>query len=82
MTKTMISFKEPVWEPLIQAVGNRSKEFMFIGQVPLGELWLFLYKHRITRRYLNLDGKGNAYLYTPDGYIPIDHAEAVDRVFT
>jgi len=73
--------KKPVWGPLVSVVGDRSREFMFMGQVPLGQIWVYLYKHTVTRRYINLDGNGRAYLYTPDGYVPISIEEAIDRVF-
>jgi hypothetical protein len=46
------------WVPLEQMLGPElCQRFMYIGRT--GEI--YLYKHIDTRRYLNLDAKGNAF---------------------
>lgn len=72
---------KPDWGPLKKAVGDKHKEFMFMGMVAIGEIWVFLYKHINTRRCLNLDGVGGAYHYKDGKYWPIEFARAVKRVF-
>jgi hypothetical protein len=67
----------PVWEPLQAAVGERCREFMFMGRA--GEV--YLYKHIWTRRYLNIDGNGHAYRFTGDGYERMLMDEAMEHVF-
>jgi len=67
----------PVWEPLHAAVGDKCREFMFMGRLGL----IFLYKHVWTRAYLNLDADGNAYRFTGEGYEPMTLLEAIERVF-
>jgi hypothetical protein len=47
------------WKPLEEKIGNRCQEFMFIGR--LGRI--NLYKHVVSRCYLNLDDSGNCYIY-------------------
>jgi hypothetical protein len=69
--------EQPVWEPLKAAVGERCREFMFMGKV--GEI--YLYKHVWTRRYLNIDGNGQAYQFTGDGYEPMPLNEAMEHAF-
>jgi hypothetical protein len=66
---------EAVWQPL-EAVARVARssahlppfhegEFMFMGAVSNARkrLDVYLYKHRDTRRYLNLDVAGHAYAY-------------------
>ena len=67
----------PIWEPLQAAVGARCREFMWMGKT--GKI--LLYKHRLTRRYLNLDLEGNAYRFTGDGYEPVPINAAITHVF-
>ena len=52
-----------------------------MGKVPVGCFWVFLYKHINTRRYLNLDGQGNAYAYRDRKYSPVKLLLAIERVF-
>lgn len=61
-------FDVPVWSPL--------------EKVGLGELWIFLYKHIHTRRYLNIDRRGNAYQLEEDGYRPVELQIALNNVFS
>lgn len=71
---------EPDWDPLesllpIEWCGS----FMFMGYV--GEIRL--YKHGLTRRYLNIDPQGNTYGYlgSADAYERIPREKAIDEVF-
>lgn len=61
-----------VWEPLRSLVGHEGcDDFMFMHRSGA----VFAYKHRDTRRYLNLDAEGRAYRWTGRG---ADDYEAVD----
>lgn len=72
---------EPEWKPLIK-VGLPPKDYMFIGKVLLGVIWVYLYKHITTRRYINLDGHGGAYTYKSGKYHPISMVKAVIHVLS
>ena len=55
---------EANWKPLEMKVGRaRSVGFMFMGRVN----GINLYKHGITRTYLNLDDAGNCYVFRGKG---------------
>ncbi len=56
----------PNWKPLKDKLGTRCEEFMFMGR--MGRV--NLYKHILTRRYLNLDDSGNCYVYHEGRYEP------------
>lgn len=71
---------KPDWEPLQKVVGARCEQYMFMGMVPLGAIWIYLYKHIMTRRYINLDGRGGAYNYKNGTYYPINTVEAINYV--
>ena len=58
----------PNWKPLEDKRGVRCQEFMFMGRT--GNL--NLYKHILTRGYLNLDDSGNCYVYREGRYEPAD----------
>lgn len=51
-------------------------DFMYMGTL----LTICLYKHRITRRYLNIDTDGTCWLYHEDGYFQIAEESAIERV--
>jgi hypothetical protein len=54
------------------------EEFMFMGKATD----IVLYKHRLTRRYLNIDAvTGKFYRYANGEYIEIDHRQALDSVY-
>ena len=58
------------WTPLIGLVGKElAQAFSFVGNV--GEI--MVYKHSITRRYLNIHiSTGRTYRYGSDqGYVPV-----------
>src|SRR5206468_11588856 len=61
---------EPNWKPLETRLGPlRCAGFMYMGRVN----GINLYKHGISRTYLNLDDDGNCYVTTGSArYAPID----------
>jgi hypothetical protein len=71
----------PFWTPLESAVGDRCREFMFMGQILHQGTLIFLYKNIISRAYLNLDIKDQAYQFKGGGYLPISKEEAIKHVF-
>lgn len=87
MGKAAIRRKDkPVWEPLEKVLQNtvgieKCKYFMYMGRVALGEVWVYLYKHTRTRRYLNLDGRGYAYKFYDGAYRPEKIQDALEHVF-
>jgi len=51
---------EPNWKPLVDKLGEeRCAGFMFMGRMN----GINLYKHGIARMYLNLDDRGQCYVY-------------------
>ena len=71
---------EPNWRPLeVALVPRECEDFMYMGRA--GEI--VLYKHRWTRRYLNisLDG-GRFYRLAGSAYLEISKAEAINHVFS
>ena len=77
--KCEIEVGQPDWRPLERALPSEfCEDFMFMGKV--GDI--VLYKHRITRRYLNIDAAtGKFYRYTHDEYVEIDRRQAFDSVY-
>lgn len=68
---------EPNWVPLEQILDRVGCEhFLYMGAAGT----IFLYKHWRTRRYMNLDGQGQAYLYVDGRYEPIDIVTAIERI--
>lgn len=61
---------EPNWKPLEERLGKaRCAGFMYMGRVN----GINLYKHGITRSYLNLDDEGNCCIPKETGcYSPVD----------
>ena len=55
---------KPNWKALEKKIGDRCQEFMYMGRVG----GINLYKHILTRRYLNLDDLGNCYIYRNSRY--------------
>lgn len=73
---------EPDWDPLHVVLPLEwCNGFMWMCRVSQGDAAIELYKHGITRRYLNLDQFNRAYQFNGKGYDPIPVAIAVDRVF-
>lgn len=71
---------EPNWRPLEMALTEGDcEDFMYMGRT--GEIELF--KHRWTRRYLNISSDGQQfYRSIGDSYIEISRAEAIEHVFS
>jgi hypothetical protein len=74
----------PDWNPLLEAVGEElTGDFMWMGEIdlePRGHLQA--YKHIDTRRYLHLDGRGNAYEFRgPGHYRRVPVLDALVSVF-
>lgn len=61
---------QPNWKPLEKILGRvRCAGFMFMGKAN----GVYLYKHGITRSYLNLDDDGNCYVTEERGcYLKAD----------
>ena len=75
-------FDNPDWGPLAKVIGDQQvSEFMWMGRIRATGWSVELYKHRYSRRYLNVDLEGNAYRYVDSRYQPISTAEALRRVF-
>ena len=77
--KCEIEVGKPDWRPLENAMPTEfCEEFMFMGKA--GDI--VLYKHRLTRRYLNIDAvTGKFYRYANGEYIEIDRRQAFDSVY-
>lgn len=72
----------PNWAPLEQIVDrSRCPQFMAMGELTQERITIYLYKHILTRRYLNLDAHGRTYHFTPAGYRPISLPEAILHAF-
>ncbi len=70
----------PDWAPLEAAITpEKCHDYMYMGHS--GDI--AQYKHRDTRRYLNIDGKtGKFYRYTGQGYIEINKQDALASVLS
>ncbi len=61
------------WKPLEDAIGTRACcAYMFMGRVEQDGTTIHLYKHRDTRRYLNVDAQGCGWRYDGARYVPAD----------
>ena len=66
------------WQPLERMLGpSLCVDFMFMGRSEQ----IHLYKHRDTRRYLNIAHDGTCFHYSVHGYQPIGLEEAIEHVF-
>ena len=70
---------EPDWKPLEGVLSREHREdFMFMGTAG----GIVLYKHRDTRRYLNIDAvTGRFYRYADGDYIEISRKQAIEHVY-
>lgn len=77
-TRTPTFDAKPNWEPLEKAVASvHLLDFMHMGRIGTMEL----YKHRITRRYLNVDAlSGSCFEYRNGEYTPVDPESAMRYV--
>lgn len=67
---------DPDWTPLVSLVGScNAEKFMYIGT--RGDIRL--YKHIISRRYLNVDNNNTTWRYDSqaDTYVPVDNDSAI-----
>ena len=74
-----IEVGEPDWKPLEGALSRENyADFMYMG-VTSG---IVLYKHRDTRRYLNIGSEtGRFYRYADGDYIEINREQAIEHVY-
>jgi hypothetical protein len=75
---------DPDWGPLEAAIPREwCGGFMWMARIEVKGEPVELYKHGITRRYLNLDHSGGAYRYRhwDDSYESTSMGEALDHVF-
>lgn len=69
--------EEPNWKPLERILPRHEcVDYMYMGRV--GEIEL--YKHRFTRRYLNVDADGRFYLYVSGRYEEVTRSTALEHV--
>ncbi|HEX6507415.1 MAG TPA: hypothetical protein VF221_07265 [Chloroflexota bacterium] len=73
-----IVVSEPNWAPLeVVVAAAELGDFMYMGSA--GEIEL--YKHRLTRRYLNISrGARRFFQYRDGGYVEITREAALDHV--
>lgn len=76
--KIAITVGDPNWAPLeVVLPACELENFMYMGRA--GEIEL--YKHRLTRRYLNISQDGRRfYRYCDGGYVEISRTDALDHV--
>lgn len=66
----------PTWEPLKQGLFLRLiPNFMFMGTTKVAGETVYLYKNKTTREYLNVSAGGRFYVYTGNGYKPLQENE-------
>ena len=57
---TLDVFDRPNWVPLLtRLTPHQCATFMYVGRIGT----IHLYKHKITRRYLNLDAEGSCFVW-------------------
>ena len=78
LIEAAITVGEPNWTPLEWAVPARELEnFMYMGRA--GEIEV--YKHQLTRRYLNIERNSHKFYRYLDGkYVEITRAAALEHV--
>jgi hypothetical protein len=65
---SITNWENPDWGPLLGLARIYVDEFMWMGEIELDNgTRLQAYKHFWTRRYIHLDGEGNAWFYREDG---------------
>jgi hypothetical protein len=77
--KCAIEVGKPDWRALENAIPPEyCEDYMFIGKA--GDI--VLYKHRLTRRYLNIDAATGRFYHHANGkYVEIDRRQAFDSVY-
>ena len=78
MSQSRLEVGEPNWKPLEAVLPVEDcEDFMYMGRV--GDIEL--YKHRHTRRYLNISSTSEKfYRYMADCYVEISRVEALSEV--
>jgi hypothetical protein len=76
--KMIVTVGEPNWAPLEHVLPlNECVHYMYMGRA--GDIEL--YKHRHTRRYLNISCAGDSfYRYSNETYIEITQSAALEHV--
>ena len=74
-----IEVGEPNWKPLEGVLSLEDcADFMYMGHVS----GIVLYKHRDSRRYLNIGSEtGRFYRYADGDYIEINREQAIEHVY-
>jgi hypothetical protein len=69
----------PDWKPLEEVLSHEDcMDFMYMARAG----GIVLYKHRDTRRYLNIDATtGRFYRYVGGEYIEISREEAIEHAY-
>ena len=77
--KRAIEVGDPDWKPLEGVLSPEDcADFMYMGHVG----GIVLYKHRDTRRYLNIEAEtGRFYRYANGDYIEINREQAIEHVY-
>ena len=71
---------EPAWLPLKKMIPEELlDDWMYMGMQGVD---IYLYKHRDTRKYLNIDTKGQCWMYNANLgiYQPIDALTALEEI--
>ncbi len=64
----MLDCDTPDWQPLLDLTAKVMEDFMWMFAVETTDRRrIQAYKHYWTRRYVHLDAKGRAYVYTMSG---------------
>ncbi len=75
--KISMTVGEPNWIPLERVLPEAELlDYMYMGRVRDIEL----YKHRWTRRYLNIDLDGRFYFYAGGNYVEVTQTAALEHV--
>lgn len=73
----LLVVEEPNWEPLERTLRRHEcADYMYMGRA--GEIEL--YKHRLTRRYLNIDPDGRFYMYLNSRYVEVTRTTALEHM--
>jgi hypothetical protein len=73
---------DPDWGPLESVLPEEWwGGFMWMNRAVDTGIVIELYKHGITRRYLNLDPEGSAYRWTGSEYVAVAVSDAIEHVF-
>ena len=81
---TLRQYERPVWQPLLDLVGDQLVEwFMWMHEVELADgTALHAYKHVSTRRYFHLSEDGRAFLYRSEArYAELTLLEPIEAAF-